>query len=90
MQDNLARSRRDRGCHEECLDRDAVDPMGPTLPRPMHVFKGGNWRNSALGCRSAARGAMGRARSDSRVGFRVLLPVDAVRQMIGDVPQQAP
>ncbi len=74
----------DNAAFVEYLDRDAVDPTGPSLPRPMHVFKGGNWRNSALGCRSAARGAMGRARSDSRVGFRVLLPVDAVRQMTRD------
>jgi formylglycine-generating enzyme required for sulfatase activity len=80
----------DNAAFVEYLDRDAVDPTGPSLPQPMHVFKGGNWRNSALGCRSAARGAMGRARSESRVGFRVLLPVDAVRQMTRDGSQPAP
>jgi formylglycine-generating enzyme required for sulfatase activity len=71
----------DNAAFVEFLDHDAVDPTGPALPRPLHVLKGGNWRNSALGCRSAARGALGRMRVESLVGFRVLLPVDAVRQL---------
>ena len=73
----------DASYYAELGDRPAVDPAGPESGFVWRIFKGGNYSHSFLGCRSAARGAMGLERSENYIGLRVALPAETARQLIG-------
>lgn len=56
------------------------DPDAPGLEG---CLRGGNWDDWPTFCRSASRVGYDRMQSHYKIGFRVMLPVDAVRQLFG-------
>jgi serine/threonine protein kinase/formylglycine-generating enzyme required for sulfatase activity len=62
-------------------EQTAVDPTGRVLQEGLRVARGGDWFYSASDARSAARWAIApAARPWVSAGFRVALPVEAVKQ----------
>ncbi len=60
----------------------AVDPPGPASPGSSRVFRGGNWRDYPYFGRSAARLSLHASESSFNVGFRAVVSVDAVKQLL--------
>ncbi len=61
-------------------DKEAIDPLGPTrIPTSDHLVRGGGAQNNPTICRSASRHTAGAVGGHVHTGFRVWLPVDAVR-----------
>ncbi len=61
----------------------AIDPISPLTAAPRRIIRGGNWNNPGAQCRSAGRYFVPAAFRNSYVGFRVTLPVDAVKAALG-------
>ncbi len=81
----------------------AVDPVAPDVAGSQRVIRGGHWKDPALRCRSSDRDAAAPTYRHYFIGFRVVLPVDAVQQSLkveshanpkspapADAPQPAP
>ena len=67
-------------------EKPAINPRSPCSFDSVGVVRGGNWLNPATLCWSSARlGDYQSNRTASVIGFRVALPVDAVRQAAGSV-----
>ncbi|WP_417385404.1 SUMF1/EgtB/PvdO family nonheme iron enzyme [Gimesia sp.] len=62
-------------------DEVAVNPSNPFTQKKDQVFRGGNWEVSWFGCRAAGRYSAHPAAS-SKFGFRVVLPVEAVKESL--------
>lgn len=64
----------------------AIDPTGPTTAfsgqRSVQVFRGGDWYYGAIRCRASNRTSNQKTHSGYDIGFRVSLPVAAVRQAL--------
>ncbi|MBI5758088.1 MAG: SUMF1/EgtB/PvdO family nonheme iron enzyme [Planctomycetales bacterium] len=60
----------------------AVNPTGSTSAGSLRVVRGGTLNGDAFGCRASNREASGQSRRSNDVGFRVSLPVDAVRESL--------
>jgi serine/threonine protein kinase len=60
-------------------DKPAINPNSPFSAGSRRVIRGGDWGNTAFGCRSSHRGAYDPWTRDSTVGFRVSLSVEAVK-----------
>ena len=60
-----------------------VDPQGPTSSSETtlstKIVRGGNWSNTAERCRSGFRGGNSPTIVSSRIGFRLVLVIDAAR-----------
>lgn len=65
--------------YEKFKDDAAVNPSNPFNTNSDQVFRGGNWERSWSGCRAAGRYPAHPAAS-SKFGFRVVLPVEAVKR----------
>jgi len=63
-------------------DAAVVDPFVPPAGSLMQIMRGGSWFGPADGCRSSGRHAFSPAMHDTSFGFRVMLPVDAVRALV--------
>ena len=65
--------------------RDAVatDPVVVPQAENWRIARGGSWQENALVCRSANRGVLPVTGTGSGVGFRVVLPVEAVLSAAG-------
>ncbi len=59
----------------------AIDPSFPFADGLQRVLRGGVWPYSASGCRSSFRHAEAASHRRHYFGFRVALPVDAVRRL---------
>jgi formylglycine-generating enzyme required for sulfatase activity len=62
--------------------RPIVDPAGPASDGTQRVVRGGDWYFSGAFCRSSLRNSNEPAFSNGSIGFRVWLPVDAVRNAV--------
>jgi formylglycine-generating enzyme required for sulfatase activity/serine/threonine protein kinase len=71
----------DLGFYEQFRAKPAVDSTGPSAGVP-RVVRGGEWRNGAINCRSASRGANVPTFRYDDIGFRVALSVDAVKELL--------
>ena len=60
----------------------AVNPIRSYSSGPHRVVRGGYWYGTATHGRSASRNAVDPPYRDANIGFRVSLPVDAVRQAL--------
>ncbi|MGE0606292.1 MAG: SUMF1/EgtB/PvdO family nonheme iron enzyme [Pirellulales bacterium] len=70
-------------------EKAAVDPANTTLG-DLRVVRGGDWGGAATGSRSAHRHADSKGRRCKFYGFRVSLPVDAVKAAIAAGPSLPP
>ncbi len=73
------------GYYEQFAVDSAIDPAGVALgegERINRIIRGGFWQSGALGCRSGSRFANDQLGMSEHVGFRVALPVDAVKQAL--------
>ena len=66
----------------EFKEKSAINPAGSFPPGLLGVFRGGSWNGPAFRCRSSDRGASAPSSRDLAVGFRISLPVNAVRQAL--------
>ncbi|MCA9049621.1 MAG: formylglycine-generating enzyme family protein, partial [Planctomycetaceae bacterium] len=57
----------------------SVNPSSPSSVASLRVFRGGYWSNNPSGCRSSFRHANHQTARSHYLGFRVVLPEDAVR-----------
>lgn len=80
----------DAGAYAPFAGQAAVDPSGPTALGTQRVVRGGRWFYRASFCRSSQRFAYDAALRASYVGFRVALPVDAVREALRAAKEPAP
>ena len=55
------------------------NPMGPSPFGPSRVFRGGNWRDVPYFARTAARLSISPDEQSTNVGFRVALPITALK-----------
>jgi formylglycine-generating enzyme required for sulfatase activity len=69
----------DAGFYAQSQDQPAINPNSPFSTSPMRVFRGGSWYGYATECRSSHRDAYHPAFQYYSVGFRVALPVEAVK-----------
>ena len=60
----------------------AVDPAGPSPVEPLRILRGGVWLHPASPCYSSSRHAYLQSGRLHLFGFRVSLPVDAVRRAL--------
>ncbi|HEX5104969.1 MAG TPA: formylglycine-generating enzyme family protein, partial [Pirellulaceae bacterium] len=63
-----------------------VDPSGPFSAGSKRVFRGGNWLSESPLCRSSRRWANQPSYRDYVTGFRVVLPVGAVKGSLSAPP----
>ncbi|MCX7422547.1 MAG: leucine-rich repeat protein [Planctomycetia bacterium] len=63
-------------------NKPAINSSGPTSAGSVRVFRGGDWQYDACFCRASHRHNSGPTYYGSIIGFRVSLPVDAVRQAL--------
>ena len=68
----------------------SLDPNGPSPAGSQRVLRGGDWYRAASCCRASGRLASAPAHCHSRIGFRVSLVVDAVRQSLKASPALLP
>ena len=68
--------------YRQFQEKHAIDPTSTTSTRSQRVIRGGDWLNPASFCRSSDRDVGAPTRRDAVIGFRVSLPVDAVRQVL--------
>ena len=61
-------------------EKAAINPNNPFSAGSVGVIRGGNWQRTASTCRSSKRNDSGTTHRDNRIGFRVSLPIDAVKQ----------
>ena len=87
----------DRGAvtwYAQCRDRQMIDPICPDSEKAeyeLRICRGGDWFWSDHECRSTARYASHSFhRGDVTIGFRVALPIDAVRLRPHPTPFQQP
>ena len=66
--------------YEQFQGMPAIDPNGPSPAGSLRAVRGGGWSNAAPTCRASHRQATEPADHDHFIGFRVSLPVDAVRK----------
>jgi WD40 repeat protein len=77
-------------CEDGCFDDRyqtystsvAIDPMASWVDKPLRILRGGDYKFEVLGCRSAYRNRGFPTTGYNLQGFRVALPVDAVRQRL--------
>jgi formylglycine-generating enzyme required for sulfatase activity len=67
----------------------AMDPVGPSSGTE-RVLRGGNWYDGASQSRSACRLEGHPSFRDYSIGFRVVLPVDALKEKLNDKPAPLP
>ncbi len=72
----------DASYYGQFLEKPAINPNIPILAGSLCVIRGGFWFNSAPRSRSSVRVGRDPTLRHETIGFRVLLPVDAVRQAI--------
>ncbi|QDU38984.1 Serine/threonine-protein kinase PrkC [Maioricimonas rarisocia] len=60
----------------------AIDPFSPFFGGSRRVLRGGGWGHLPSSCRSSSRRASPSSYRANGIGFRVALPVDAVRQLV--------
>jgi formylglycine-generating enzyme required for sulfatase activity len=63
-------------------EKTAINPNSPCSAGSKRVLRGGDWGDIASGCRSSSRSAGIPSDRYFRIGFRVSLPVDAVKQTL--------
>ena len=68
--------------YAEFVAKPAIDPTCPFTDRFQRVLRGGNWLSAPAGCRASYRHADAPTIRDWGLGFRVSLPVDAVKAAI--------
>ena len=68
--------------YSQFQEQAAINPNGPSSVGSYRVFRGGGWGDTGLGCRSTDRDGGDPAGRIEHIGFRVALPVDAVRQAL--------
>ncbi len=64
----------------------AIDPSSPFSAGSQRVLRGGSWASHPSYCRSSARYAFPPTYRGDGIGFRVVLPVDAVKQRVSLEP----
>ena len=69
--------------YDQFQETHAIDPNSPFFAGSNRVFRGGHWQGHSLYCRaSSSRFDHAPSDRDNRVGFRVSLMIDAVRQAL--------
>lgn len=79
----------DPSSYGQFADKTAVDPYSPFTDSSRRVFRGEPAFHTPSRCRSSHRFAFPHTLQGGMVGFRVVLPVDAVKQQLGDIPEAA-
>ncbi|MFN0195406.1 MAG: SUMF1/EgtB/PvdO family nonheme iron enzyme [Planctomycetaceae bacterium] len=67
---------------QQFKDQAAIDPTGPPPSGDTRMCRGGDWQYSPIFCYAGTRYNAHTSNYSSRLGFRVALPVDAVRQSL--------
>ena len=68
--------------YSQFQEQSSIDPHIPSLAASAHVFRGGGWDSPASICRSPYRHAAPPPLCSKTIGFRALLPVNAVREAL--------
>jgi serine/threonine protein kinase len=76
--------------YEQFAKQPAVNPPGPTAVGTRRVFRGGGWYSPGTHCRSAGRNANDPLFRFESVGFRVVLSVEAVKELLRHQQRSAP
>ncbi|MGE0609684.1 MAG: SUMF1/EgtB/PvdO family nonheme iron enzyme [Pirellulales bacterium] len=77
----------DENYYRQFAEQPAIDPTGPfASDSQRRVIRGGNWFYTASGCRSSYRNGGDPTHEHFLIGFRVALPVDAVKSTIKGNP----
>jgi len=66
----------------DVADQPAIDPFTPGKNGAEKTVRGGNWGNSPALCRASMRSACAAGDNYNGIGFRVVLPFDAVRHVL--------
>ncbi len=66
----------------EFIRKPAISPTGPASIGSLRVIRGGSWLTPASSCRASDRHAFGPTFRGFDIGFRVVLPVDAVKSTL--------
>jgi formylglycine-generating enzyme required for sulfatase activity len=72
----------DPNFYQQFAVKPAVDPVLLSFTNSLRVFRGGSWYNPASYARSTHRAAYDPVNRYGVIGFRVALPVDAVRDSL--------
>jgi sulfatase modifying factor 1 len=65
------------------------DPGGPTAGS-LRVYRGGGWRNSTWGCRSASRSGNGPSYCGSVEGFRIVCDIPRLNAAVSEIDKTIP
>ncbi|MCA9045400.1 MAG: SUMF1/EgtB/PvdO family nonheme iron enzyme, partial [Planctomycetaceae bacterium] len=68
--------------YSEFATKPAIDPMHPPADGLPQVIRGGNWNNNHDACHSSHRTFHQPTDRHGNIGFRVALPVDAVKESL--------
>ncbi len=74
----------DANYYSEFLEKAAINPSAPFSAGSERVVRGGRWYFTASPCRSSSRDANSPTSSNRLIGFRVSLPVDAVKAAVAN------
>jgi|GEM_PF-1245219 len=72
----------DENYYKTSASKVAVDPICSDDTLPWRVLRGGVWAGATSYCRSSARHTVPPTYGDRNVGFRISLPVEAVRKLL--------
>lgn len=72
----------DPGFYRDFADKPAINPTSPSSAETERLIRGGRWYHEATYCRSAFRLSVDPTIRYEDLGFRVLLPVDAVKSAV--------
>lgn len=67
---------------DNCADKPAINPSNQFSAGSLRVIRGGNYYNPSFYCRSSHRNAHAPTDRHASFGFRVSLPVDAIKSAI--------
>lgn len=76
------------GYYDKFAITPAVNPSGAANGGSLRVGRAGHWCDFAADCRSASRGARDSWFQGNNHGFRIALPVDAVREAVKAAPSK--
>ena len=76
--------------YDQFLHKTAIDPLGPTISSGRHVLRGSAYDTEPMRTRLAFRNSPSDSAATVTIGFRILLPVDAIRRKSMPSPATTP
>ncbi|MDX1948329.1 MAG: SUMF1/EgtB/PvdO family nonheme iron enzyme [Pirellulaceae bacterium] len=80
----------DASYYSQFSEKTAIDPNSPFFASSQRVIRGGDWRDTASGCRSSSRSPGIPSDRYFRIGFRVSLVVESVKQQLAQKAATTP